>query len=84
MNETYRLLKEDGRVLLTMINPVVGFFAHKFIWWGEHRKRGMGSEEELGMERKEIENYFSSNFVLEDVVCFFYLLNNLYVFRKKT
>ncbi len=84
VEEVNRLLKKDGQVLLTMINPLIGFIAHKFIWWGEHKKRGMKSGEKLGMRKKELEKYFlSSNFVLERTTHFFYFLNNLYVFKKK-
>ena len=51
LQEARRVLKGEGRLLITMINPVVGFFAHTI----RHRydldqlERGMGEEEAKGL-----------------------------------
>ena len=31
LNEAVRILKDEGRILITMINPLIGFLAHKVI-----------------------------------------------------
>ena len=51
MQEARRVLKDEGQLLITMINPVVGFVVHKI----RHRydldqlERGMGEEEANGL-----------------------------------
>jgi hypothetical protein len=55
LQEARRVLKGEGRLLITMINPVVGFFAHTI----RHRydldqlERGMGEEEAKGLWQED-------------------------------
>lgn len=86
ITEARRVLKDDGVLVITMINGTIGWFCHKLIWWDFDQK-------ERGMDLKE-ENYgLSDNYVIEIMrkcaFClvrkksFLYGLNNLYVFRKQ-
>ena len=84
LREASRVLKDEGQLMLTMINPVVGFFAHTL----RHRcdpdqlERGMG-EEENGLWRKDVETLLAGNgFRLIQIVPFVFGLNRLYIAQK--
>jgi SAM-dependent methyltransferase len=83
--EARRVLKDEGQLMLTMINPVVGFFAHKI----RHRydpdqlERGMGEEEANGLWKKNVEKLLGDNgFRIEQTVPFVFGLNRLYIAQK--
>jgi ubiquinone/menaquinone biosynthesis C-methylase UbiE len=87
LQEARRVLKEEGQLLITMINPVVGFFAHKI----RHRhdldqlERGMGEEEENGLWDKEVRKLLAGNgFRLVQTIPFVFGLNCLYLAQKDT
>ena len=87
LQEARRVLKEEGQLLITMINPVVGFFAHKI----RHRhdldqlERGMGEEEENGLWDKEVRKLLAGNgFRLVQTIPFVFGLNCLYMAQKDT
>jgi len=86
ITEARRVLRDDGVLVITMINEIIGWFCHKLIWWDFDQK-------ERGMNLKE-ENYgLSDNYVIDIMrKCafypvkkkrFLYGLNNLYIFRKQ-
>jgi SAM-dependent methyltransferase len=84
LQEAYRLLAPDGQIIITMINPLLSFLGHRFIWWyDEGRERGMDPEEVYGFWNKDLVRLVeSARFNLFSHQRFFYALNNLFVFRK--
>jgi len=86
LREVYRVLKDDGKVLITMINPVLGWVGHEVIWWySEDKERGMEPGEVFGMWTKEIwELCREAGFEPVKHRRFVYGLNNLYIAKKKS
>jgi SAM-dependent methyltransferase len=85
LQEARRVLKDGGHLLITMINPVVGFFAHTI----RHRydldqlERGMGEEEDNGLWDGEVKRLVTENgFHIAQTVPFVFGLNRLYIARK--
>jgi SAM-dependent methyltransferase len=85
LREARRVLKDGGQLLITMINPVVGFFVHKI----RHRhdpdqlERGMGHEEDNGLWETEIRELLGANgFRIMQIIPFVFGLNRLYVTQK--
>jgi SAM-dependent methyltransferase len=85
LQEARRVLKDGGQLLITMINPVVGFFAHTI----RHRydldqlERGMGEEEENGLWDGEVKRLVVENgFCIVQTVPFAFGLNRLYIAHK--
>ena len=81
--EATRLLRPGGKVIITMINPILGNFGH-FIWWyAEDRKRGGMKDGEVGgmWSSDIIELGNKSNLTLIQHSRFVYGMNNLYVFK---
>lgn len=84
MDEIARVVRPRGKVLVTMIPPLVGSLAHRILWWdADIRSRHMGPEERHGMHKSELTElarlsglrYIGrERFVLG--------LNSLYVFEK--
>jgi SAM-dependent methyltransferase len=83
LQEARRLIKDDGRLIITMINPVFGDFGHAIWWYSEDKKRGGMIEGELGgMWTSDIVQLAeSAKFQLEIHTRFVYKMNNLYVFK---
>jgi SAM-dependent methyltransferase len=83
--EAHRLIKPDGRLIITMINPLLGDFGHAIWWYSEDKKRGGMKEGELGgMWTSEIIRLCeNAGFILETHRRFVYGMNNLYVFSVK-
>jgi SAM-dependent methyltransferase len=48
LHEARRLLRPGGRVVVTMINPVLGGIGHAIWWYGEDRERGGMKPGEVG------------------------------------
>jgi len=86
LQEARRLLKPDGRLIITMINPLLGDFGHAIWWYSEDKKRGGMKEGELGgMWTSEIVCLCeAAGFKLELHRRFVYGMNNLYLFSIKT
>jgi SAM-dependent methyltransferase len=85
LQEARRVLRDGGQLLVTMINPVVGFVAHTI----RHRydldqlERGMGEEEANGLWEKEVKQLLAGNgFQLVRMVPFVFGLNRLYIAQK--
>lgn len=81
--EARRLIKPDGRLIITMINPILGDIGHAVWWYGEDRKRG-------GMKKGEVGGLWShhieqmcrqAGFQLQLHRRFVYKMNNLYIFK---
>lgn len=80
--EARRVLAPGGRVVVTMIDPVLGGIGHAIWWYGEDRERG-------GMKHGEVGGLWSAQVVrlceeaglrLAHHSRFVYCMNNLYVF----
>lgn len=88
LREAHRVIGRDGRLIITMINPVIGFLVHK-IW--EVQKRGL--DVERGMKKGEAYGLWSSDvlalseeagFRMLHHKRFDYGLNHIYVMKKAT
>ncbi len=81
LRETRRVLREDGRVLITNINPIVSFFSHTLWSWGVGRwyhkwERG----ERLGLWYSEMKHLAqNTGFNIIHKIPFVYYLNFLYI-----
>jgi SAM-dependent methyltransferase len=85
LQEARRVLKDEGQLIITMINPVVGFFAHtiRHRYDPDQLERGMGEEETNGLWRKEVERLLAGNgFRIIQTVPFVFGLNHLYISQK--
>lgn len=85
LQEAYRVLSPKGRVIITMINPILGGIGH-FIWWySEEKERGMKEGEVAGMWTKDIVHLCrSAGFEMIEHQRFLYWLNNLYLGVKSS
>ncbi len=83
LREARRVLKADGRLLATMINPAISFIGHTFFWrfWDpDLHERGMHEGEVWGFWHSQMELLLRRNgFRLERRVGFVYGLNTLYI-----
>jgi len=84
LREANRLLKDNGRIVMTMINPLIGFIRHKLDYWDpDQHKRGVKQGEEMGLSHKYIISLMKKvDFVLVKRKKFIFNLNNLYIFKK--
>lgn len=83
--EAYRVLRPGGKLVATMIDPVVGWFCHKLTWWDyDQEERGMADGEAYGLTRKAtVDAAAAAGFALQSVTGFVYGLNKLFIFTKK-
>jgi ubiquinone/menaquinone biosynthesis C-methylase UbiE len=82
LQEAKRVLKDTGQVLITMINPVVGCFAHTIRHHHDPDllERGMGEEEDCGLWKKEVKSLLTRNgFRIVATAPFVFGLNRLYI-----
>jgi ubiquinone/menaquinone biosynthesis C-methylase UbiE len=85
LREARRVLKDEGQLVLTMINPVVGCFAHtiRHRYDPDQLERGMGEEEQNGLWKREVERLLAENgFRITQTVPFVFSLNRLYIAQK--
>jgi ubiquinone/menaquinone biosynthesis C-methylase UbiE len=55
LSEIYRLLKDEGRLIVTMLSPFVGNLCHKLVWWDWDRKeRGIHEGEDYGLSNSYV------------------------------
>jgi SAM-dependent methyltransferase len=83
LHEARRLIKPDGQLLITMINPFLGNIGHAIWWYGEDRHRGGMEEGEVGglWMREIVQMCEAAGFQLQMHQRFVYGMNNLYLFR---
>ena len=86
LREARRLVRPEGRLIITMIDPVLGGIGHALWWYGEDKDRGgMKEGERGGLWNREITDLAAAaGFTLELHQRFVYGMNNLYVFRTDT
>ncbi len=85
LSEAYRVLKDGGRLFLTMIGGFSGWLCHKLCWWDfDQNERGMDKlEENYGLSRRYTFEILNKNgFQIIHRRRFCYGLNNLFVFKK--
>jgi len=85
LQEARRVLKDEGQLLITMINPVVGFFAHAIRrrYDLDQLERGIGEEEAKGLWEKHVKELLTkSRLRLTETIPFVFGLNCLYVVEK--
>jgi SAM-dependent methyltransferase len=85
LQEARRVLTGEGHLLLTMINPVVGFVSHPIRrrYDLDQLERGLGAEEAKGLWAKEVNALLAtSRLRLTETIPFVFGLNCLYVVEK--
>ena len=87
LREAHRVVNNQGQVIITMINPVIGFLVHK-IWelrrQGLDFERGIGEGELYGLWGSEVVKLATATgFRLVRHGRFDYTLNHLYIFEKE-
>jgi ubiquinone/menaquinone biosynthesis C-methylase UbiE len=85
LQEARRVLKDEGQLLITMINPVVGFVAHAIRrrYDPDQLERGIGEDEAKGLWEKEVQELLAkSRLRLTETIPFVFGLNCLYVVEK--
>jgi len=84
LREAHRLLEDDGRLIVTMLNPVLGWIGHKLFWWySEDKERGMVPGETYGLWPSAVKRLLAKTGF--HVICrkrFVYGLNNLFIVEK--
>jgi len=83
--EARRVLGPSGRLLVTMIGPVVGRVAHLLFVRDERQRGGMKAGELLGMRPREVRTLlFDAGFEIVDEAPFEFGLNRLYIATKSS
>lgn len=85
LQECYRILNDDGRIVITTLGPFIGFIRHKLAWWDkDQHQRGMKHGEEYGLKPHLVKNLLVEvGFKDVQRKKFIYGLNNLYLARKQ-
>ena len=82
LREARRLLDKKGRLIITMINPLLGLISHKIRWFAEDTKRKWCPGERYGISSGEIIRICqNAGFELSKHKRFFFYLNNVYIFN---
>lgn len=83
LREARRVVRPNGRLLITMIDPVLGGIGHSIWWYSEDKVRGgMRSGEVGGIWSKDIISLCkNAGFKLASHKRFLFGLNNLYIFE---
>lgn len=83
LREARRVLKSDGRVIITMIGKLVGTIGHAIWWYSEDKHRDCDEHELMGMDDKDVlEILREANFRVISMSKFVYYLNTLYISKK--
>jgi SAM-dependent methyltransferase len=85
LREARRVLREEGQLLITMINPVIGFVVHAIRrrYDLDQLERGIGEEEAKGLWDKEVKELLGeSRLRLAETIPFVFGLNRLYIAEK--
>ena len=85
LHEVRRLIRPDGRLVITMINPILGGVGHALWWYSEDKHRGGMKEGEVGglWSGRVVGLCREAGFELVRHRRFVYGLNHLYVFRPR-
>lgn len=83
--EVRRLLRADGRLVVTMITPHISWLSHKirYKYDPDQHERGMLEGEVYGFTRRQvIALMLDCGFILDRELTFLFGLNRVYAFRK--
>jgi len=86
LREIYRVLKRDGRLVITMIPPAVSRVWHilRRHWDADQKERGMGEGEVFGLTLKEIHDLLTeAKFYVLSEKTFMFGVNRITVAEKK-
>ena len=84
LREVARVLKPNGRILITMIGKLIGEIGHKLWWYSEDKHREVHSDEKMGMDEREVIELIENNgFKMIKIETFVYGLNSLYIAELK-
>ncbi|NJN98118.1 MAG: class I SAM-dependent methyltransferase [Anaerolineales bacterium] len=83
LHEAKRLIKANGQLIITMIDPVLGDIGHAIWWYSEDKHRGGMKEGEVGgmWTRDIIDMCQTAGFRLRLHQRFVYGMNNFYLFE---
>ncbi|KAF0107869.1 MAG: type 11 methyltransferase [Anaerolineaceae bacterium] len=83
LREARRLIRPGGRLVITMISPLLGNVGHAIWWYSEDKRRGGMLPGELGgmTTRQIVRLCREAGFALTVHKRFVYGMNNLYVFE---
>ncbi len=84
--ECNRLLMDSGRLIITMISPLISSVWHKIRspWDVDQKKRGMNAGEVYGMTFEQINSLCTqAGFILDHQEKFMLSINSLYIFKKR-
>jgi len=83
LQEAFRVLRPDGRVVVTMIGPMIGVIGHKLWWYSEDKHRDIAEGETMGMSSHHVTSLLRDT-GYERVIhrTFFYGLNNIFIANK--
>jgi SAM-dependent methyltransferase len=87
LREAWRVLVPSGRMIATMIDPILSGIGHRWLWWYSEEKHrgGMRPGEVYGLWPREMRHLISAaRFELAHYERFVYGLNHLYVAMKST
>lgn len=83
--EAFRVLRPAGRVVITMIGPVIGRVGHALWWYSEDKHRHVADGERMGMSPASVLGLLrQAGFVRPETRRFVYGLNHLFVAQKAT
>ncbi len=85
LQEARRVLKDDGQLLITMINPVVGVVVHAIRrrYDPDQLERGIGHEEAKGLWDETVKDLLAKNHLHPaGTIPFVFGLNRLYIVEK--
>lgn len=86
LSETHRVLKNQGRLILTMIPPRISKIWHflRRPWDVDQRARGIGEGEVFGLTAKEIRSFLkNAGFEILSENRFMFGINRIFVSQKK-
>lgn len=83
LKESRRILKPDGRVLITNLTPIISRTWHRVAFWdADQHERGMKEGEVFGFNDRELREMLDkAGFTFVKRIGFMWGLNHLYVFR---
>jgi SAM-dependent methyltransferase len=84
LRESRRVLRDGGRIVVTMIDPIMSAIGHRIWWYSEDKHRGgMHSGEVFGFWPAAMRELLrSAGFELVSERTFLYGMNRLYVGRR--